>query len=123
MVLFEFILNIFRASDKTTYSYWIFWFLPTRGTRPFFLSQRVISMLEEINKVFFVFIVVQDLSSIPFMCDISWKKYHVVINETFRHKLFDERSCESLTIDETYLSFFVTKSWTRNVLFRPHFAK
>ena len=58
MVSYEFILNIFRASDKTTYSYWIFWFLPTRDTRPFFLSQRVISMLEEISNVF-VFIVVQ----------------------------------------------------------------
>ena len=46
----------------------------------------------------------------PFMCDILSKKYHVVINETFRHKLFDERSCESLTIDETYLSFFVTRN-------------
>ena len=78
-------------------------------------------MLEEINKVF-VFLKFY-ATYVQYFMERSKLKYHVVINETFRHKLFDERSCESLKIDETYLSFFVTMSWTRNVLFRPHLAK
>ena len=41
------------------------------------------------------------------------------------HKLFNERSCESLKIDETYLSFFVyvTRPLTENVLFKPSLTK
>ena len=41
------------------------------------------------------------------------------------HKLFDERSCESLKIDETYLSFFVyvTVPLAENVLFKPSLTK
>ena len=79
-------------------------------------------MLEEINKVFCLLNSLGLKFNATFM-ERSKLKDHVVINETFRHKLFDEWSCESLKIDETYLSFFVTMSWTRNVLYRPHLAK
>ena len=122
MVLYESMLYTYFVPVTT---YWII--LSSSSLRyATFLSLSTCSLyaggLEEINKVFCLLKILCHLY-VQYFMERSKLKYHVVINETFRHKLFDERSCESLKIDETYLSFFVTMSWTRNVLFRPHLAK